>query len=292
MTTTLTRLRHIAAVARTGSFSRAAEEEGISQPALSRSIQAFEAEYDLRLFDRSQGAAVLTPAGSLAVEHAKNVLAAANELDRNMSLFGKGEAGRVAIGFGPLIASLLLPGLGRRLLQRHTNLQFVSKVNPADQMVDALFDGTIDAIIGNSGHLSQIPGVTQEHLGRIGLAIVVRKGHPLDGQDVLTMEELSAFPIASAVEGPNGFASSSAGCFVSENFHILREVVLETNCVWLTSPSFASGEVGKGQFVQLPVTDLEPAKTDIWIASRPGRSRSPALHSVMECCAEMLTAKG
>ena len=288
MTITLTRLKHVAAVARTGSFTRAAEEEGISQPALSRSIQAFEAEYGVRLFDRNQGAAALTPAGSLAVEHAKNVLAAARELDRDMTLFGKGEAGRVAVGFGPLIASMLLPALGKRLLLKHSSLQFVSKVSPADQMVGALFDGTLDAIIGNSGHLSQIPGVTQEQLGRIELSIVVRKGHPLDGRVALSMEELAEFPIASAVEGPNGFAPGSAGCFVSENFHILREVVRETDCVWLTSPSFSSGEAEADQFVQLPVTDLEPAETDIWIAFRRGRSRSPALDSLMEICAEML----
>ena len=114
MHVSLTRLRHILAVARTGSFSLAAEEEGISQPALSRSIQAFEAEYEVRLFDRSRGGATLTAAGALAVEHARNVLAAAGELDRNMSLIGKGEAGRVGVGFGPLVASLLLPGLGKQ----------------------------------------------------------------------------------------------------------------------------------------------------------------------------------
>ncbi|MCB2076822.1 MAG: LysR family transcriptional regulator, partial [Novosphingobium sp.] len=147
MITTLTRLRHITAVARTGNFTRAAEEVAISQPALSRSIQSFEAEYGVKLFERGQGGVYLTPAGSLAVEHAKNVLSAASELDRNMSLFGKGEAGRLAVGFGPLIASLLLPSLGKRLLYDHANLQFISTVSPADQLVGALFDGAIDAII-------------------------------------------------------------------------------------------------------------------------------------------------
>jgi DNA-binding transcriptional LysR family regulator len=150
----------------------------------------------------------------------------------------------------------------------------------------------LDAIIGNSGHLSQIPGVTQEQLGRIALSIVVRKGHPLDGRTSLSMEELADFPIASAVEGPNGFAPGSAGCFVSENFHILRDVVLETDCVWLTSPSFSSGKTGKGEFVALPVTDLEPAETDVWIAFRRGHSRSPALNTLTQICAEMLGSNG
>ena len=72
------------AVARSGSFSIAAEEVGISQPALSRSIQAFEQLYGLRLFDRGKGGVTLTPAGRLAVEQARGLLAAAGDFDRDM----------------------------------------------------------------------------------------------------------------------------------------------------------------------------------------------------------------
>lgn len=288
----LTRLRHILAVARTGSFSLAAEEEAISQPALSRSIQAFEAEYDVRLFDRSRGGASLTAAGALAVEHARNVLAAAGELDRNMSLVGKGVAGRVGVGFGPLVASLLLPGLGKRLMGAHPDLQLVSKIRPADQLLDALVDGTVEAIIGNSGHLSQIPGVVQEHLGSLELGMAVRSGHPLGNRGKLRMEDLARFPVASALEGPNGFAPGHTGAFVSENFHILREVALETDCVWLTSPSFVADDIREGKLVQLQIEDLQPAETDIWAAFRRGRSRSPMLDLLVETVAGMLAADG
>ncbi|MCB2059145.1 MAG: LysR family transcriptional regulator [Novosphingobium sp.] len=292
MHVSLTRLRHILAVARTGSFSLAAEEEAISQPALSRSIQAFEAEYDVRLFDRSRGGASLTAAGTLAVEHARNVLAAAGELDRNMSLIGKGEAGRVGVGFGPLVASLLLPGLGKRLMSTHPNLQLVSKIRPADQLLDALVDGTVEAIIGNSGHLSQIPGVVQEQLGTLKLGMAVRRDHPLGNGGRLTMEDLALFPVASAVEGATVFAPGHTGAFVSENFHILREVVLETDCVWLTSPSFIANDLHENKLVQLRISDLQPAETDIWIAFRRGRSRSPMLDMLVETVAEMLATEG
>ena len=128
------RLRHILAVARTASFSLAAEEEGISQPALSRSIQAFEAQYGVRLFDRSRRAVTLTPAGELAIQQARVTLAAAEELDRNMSLFAKGAAGRLGIGLGPLLASILLPAIGKTLLRASPLLQIVSRISPADEL--------------------------------------------------------------------------------------------------------------------------------------------------------------
>src|SRR5689334_16184028 len=94
----LTRLRHIVAIADTGSFSRAAEEVRITQPALSRSIATFEQRHGVRLFHRGRGGVSVTPAGALVIEQARTMLAAAGDLERSLRLFGKGEAGRVAFG--------------------------------------------------------------------------------------------------------------------------------------------------------------------------------------------------
>ena len=57
------RLRAFAAVARTGSFSRAAEELYVSQPAVSKHVASLEAELGTRLFDRSRAGVTLTPDG-------------------------------------------------------------------------------------------------------------------------------------------------------------------------------------------------------------------------------------
>lgn len=175
----LVRLRHIVAVARSGSFSIAAEEVGISQPALSRSIQAFEEEYGLRLFDRGNGPVTMTPAGKLAVEHAHRLLAVAGEFDRDMRLFEKGGAGRTGVGMGPLMASLLLPRLATSLMRENPQLTFVTRVGAPDRMLDALLDGTIEVIVGNSWQVSMVPGVEEEPLGVLPLAIVVSTRHPL-----------------------------------------------------------------------------------------------------------------
>jgi LysR family pca operon transcriptional activator len=182
----LIRLRHIVAVARSASFSVASEEVGISQPALSRSIQAFEEDYGLRLFDRGKGRVSLTPAGKLAVEHARSLLVSAGEFDRDMRLFGQGKAGRTGVGMGPLVASMLLPRLGASLMSRNPQLVLQTKVGPPDQMMDALFDGTIELIVANAAQLSDVPGVTQERLGVLSLAFVTRKDHPLAGARALT----------------------------------------------------------------------------------------------------------
>lgn len=285
-TISLVRLRHILAVARLGNFSLAAQEEGISQPALSRSIQAFEAEYDLRLFDRSRGGVALTPAGELAVEQARLTLAAASAMDRNMQLFRTGQTGRIGIGLGPMLASVLLPEISSRLLRSSPQLQIVSRISAADHLLDDLLEGHIEAIIGNQWHLSRIPGVDREPLGRLRLAMAVREGHPAAQGGRVTMADLAAYPLATAFERPHG--GQQGGTFVCENFHILRETTLATDCVWLTAPALATREGHGGRLVHLDVSDLPNEGIEIWLATRRNRMPSPVLGDVVSIAREFL----
>ena len=70
----LKRWTHIVAVADRRSFVRAAEEVHLSQPALTRSIQAAEAELGLLLFDRGTQEVVPTPAGEFIVARARQLV--------------------------------------------------------------------------------------------------------------------------------------------------------------------------------------------------------------------------
>lgn len=70
----LDQLRHLDAIARHGTVSKAADELRLSQPALSRSIQRLEAELGAPLFDRTKNRLALNDAGRLALEHAREVL--------------------------------------------------------------------------------------------------------------------------------------------------------------------------------------------------------------------------
>ena len=148
----LTRLRHIAAIARTGSFSRAAEDLHITQPALSRSIASFEQRYSLRIFDRDRSGVVPTAMGQLVIEEAQRVLRAARDLDHNLRLYAKGEGGDLAFGAGPLLA-MLLPDLGRRLLAESPAIQLRASVRTPDYLVQELLDDRIELIFGNSWNI-------------------------------------------------------------------------------------------------------------------------------------------
>ena len=60
-------------VARLGSFSRAAEEPSLTQPAVSQQILSLERQLGIRLIDRGPGGLALTDAGGLLLRHADAV---------------------------------------------------------------------------------------------------------------------------------------------------------------------------------------------------------------------------
>lgn len=288
----LTRLRHILAVARNQSFSRAAEEEGITQPALSRSIAAFEQRHRVTLFDRGRGGAHVTPAGTLVVEQAKKLLSAADDLERGLRLYGKGEAGRLAFGLGPLVASLFLPTLSQTLLASRPGLQIVTMTKPPEQLMPELLGDRIEMILGNDWRISKVPGTVLEPLGRLRLGIIARTGHPLASVPSITLADLDDYPSASAVEMPAGAMRPNSGLFVCDNFHILRETVRGTDCTWITSPAFLADDLREGRLVQLTVSDLPATYSEICVVSRRGRTRSPVALAATEQVRAMLAEMG
>ena len=281
METNLARLRHIVAVARTASFSQAAEEEGISQPALSRSIQAFERKHGVRLFDRGRAGVSLTPAGVLVVDQARGMLSAASELERSLRLYGKGEAGRVGVGFGPLMGALLVPALGSALLRARPNLQLVAVVRPGGELLEKLADGTIEMIVGNNWQLAGAPGLMQERVADTTITMVVRRGHPLAGRSALGAGELAAYPSAAPMELPRRDMHQGGGIII-DNYSVLREVTLATDCIWMTAPAFIAAELASGELVELDLAEPAARVNEISLIHRRGHTRSPAAQAVAQ----------
>jgi DNA-binding transcriptional LysR family regulator len=277
----LTRLRHIVAVARNRSFSRAAEEEGITQPALSRSVAAFEKRHGVTLFDRGGGGVHPTAAGLHVIGQAQKLLAAAGDLERSLRLYPGGETGRIAFGLGPLLSSLFLPRLAGSLLRTYPGLQIVTLTRAPDQLVGELLSDRIEMILGNNWNLGRVPGTELERLGQLKIAAMVRAGHPLASAGPVALSELEDYPVASAVELPAG-SVGIAGSFVCDNFHVLRETVLRTDCVWMSSPAFAAEDLGEGRMTQLEVADLSAGGSDICLVLKRGRTRSPVAVAVAD----------
>ncbi len=280
----LRKLNHLVTVAREGSFSRAAEVLHISQPALSRSIAGIENQYGIRIFDRGRNGAKLTPAGHLAIEDAELLLRRARTLENNLQQYGCGKTGQIAFGMGPMVASLILPSLSVDLMGQEQRLNVHATVNSAPQLLEDLKNDRIEMLFCGIGQMPRTVDTRVEVLGSIPMAMLLRTGHPLtQSGGKVTQDELFQFPILSAVELSTSTEHRVGGSFICGNYDVLKDTVLQTDSVWVSSPLLVKREIELGLITSIEVADLErPDNVEICLARMDGSTLSPSASRIID----------
>ena len=146
----LPKLRIFVAVARTGSFTRAAEAMELRQPTVSQQIQVLEHSLRTRLFDRRGRTTVLTPGGTALLLYAERILALAEEA-QTATREAAGLASRtLRLGAGNTLATYILPDLLARLQWERSDVLVQITVGNTDQLLDAVVDGRVElALVGS-----------------------------------------------------------------------------------------------------------------------------------------------
>jgi len=113
------RLRAFAAVAREGSFSRAAERLYVSQPAISKHVASLERELEAQLVVRNRRGASLTPAGDLLAEYVLRAEALLANARRALAAGGDAQVGTLALAASGIPGTYLLPAILARFHEQH-----------------------------------------------------------------------------------------------------------------------------------------------------------------------------
>jgi LysR family transcriptional regulator, transcriptional activator of the cysJI operon len=113
------RLRAFAAVAREGSFSRAAERLYVSQPAISKHVASLERELEAQLVVRNRRGASLTPAGDLLAEYVLRAEALLANARRALAADGDAQVGTLALAASGIPGTYLLPAILARFHEQH-----------------------------------------------------------------------------------------------------------------------------------------------------------------------------
>ena len=144
MTVTISELEAVLLVAETLSFRKAAELAHISQPALSRRVQAAEQKLDAKLFDRDKHGVALTAAGAELVPIAMRMLSELRDSLSDLSEFVAGRRGSINVWALPSIASALLPAAARAFQVTHPQVRLIIHAVSARQITQAVAQGTAD----------------------------------------------------------------------------------------------------------------------------------------------------
>lgn len=188
-------------VARHLSFSKAAKELSLTQPAISFQIRHMEEEFKARLFMRYPNRIELTPIGEtlfkelsrLDQEYTRMMSRVMEKLDKFW--------GTLVVGASTTIGNFFLPPLLAKFKRGHENVAVRALVDNTDQILGYLADGIVDMAIVE-GPVKPKQWIVEEAFID-ELVVIAPKNYPHEKKGMITREQLAKEPFISR-EGGSG----------------------------------------------------------------------------------------
>lgn len=181
----------VLAIVKHGTFNRAAEALGMSQPALSKSIALLERRLGEKIFERGARGSTLTEAGTIIARSAENVEQLISRVKQEIDAKAHRSQGPLWVGATPSMMLGIIPEAVTRLVKsgHHLNLSLVEDLD--DKLTAALLHGKIDLLVGPVAGLHPGPAeIIEEALAEEPFQIGVPVGHPLAGKKSLKLADL------------------------------------------------------------------------------------------------------
>ena len=183
-------LRYFLKVAEHSNFTRAAEDIGISQPALSRSVAKLEEELGQPVFERQTRKLQLTEPGLLLQSRAQQIVSLVE--DTKAEITDDGETGRVRVGAIPTIAPYFLPEILRAFGEAHSQANVIVHEDTTDQLLKSVTDGVVDLAIMALPLEARYLDI--EELFEEELLLVLSPDHPLAEKKQIRLSDIEPLP--------------------------------------------------------------------------------------------------
>lgn len=140
-------MNYVYEVYKYGSFSKAAENLYMTQPALSIAIRKLEQELGQPLFERGKSPLKLTAAGQIYIEKAEKIIAMEQECADYFQSLSELQTGKIIIGGAIISMTYLLPKLIVEFSEQYPGIEIVAKEASLPILKNMLADGVIDLIL-------------------------------------------------------------------------------------------------------------------------------------------------
>jgi len=193
-------LKYLLSLAERGSFTSAAKEHFVTQPAVSIALRKLEEELGQRLY-RIEGRTVLfTQAGEIALEYARRLSKLETELFQRMSDLGGLRRGRISLGTIDAASIYVLPEVFSRFRERFAGIEVKLEISSTMLLVEKMDAGQLDLVIGtipvDAGRDYEIFPIYSEPL-----LVIAPPGHPLADGAAVSTGSLAGHPFISFHEG-------------------------------------------------------------------------------------------
>lgn len=181
------------------SFSKAAEELHVTQPAITRHIKQLEDHFDQKLFERKGNSIDLTHAGVILLKHCKELFLLHKTLQFDMNALIVKTEGTLRIAASTTIAQYLLPEVLAKFHKKYPKVK-VSLLNANTTRVEK-------DVLDQNVEVGFIEGVTKNrelayhNFLKDEIVLVVAKGHPLFNGQAIELGDLKKIPLVLREKG-------------------------------------------------------------------------------------------
>lgn len=193
------RLKVFFTVANRLSFTKAATELFITQPAISKHIQELEEQYKIKLFDRNGSKISLTKAGELLLKHTKNIFEIYREIDFDLSALINLQQGMLRLGASTTISQYIIPPLLARFHQKLQDIKVTLLNGNTEQIESALLNKEIE--IGIVEGQSKNQSIKYTKFLKDELVLVCNSKNPLVNKEEITKEDLKTMRFLMREQG-------------------------------------------------------------------------------------------
>lgn len=195
----LHQLRYFCAIVKAGSFTRAAEKQGVSQPTLSQQIRKLETSVGATLFERQGRTLRLTQAGTVFYPAAQEILSSTKRAEAQVRQLETDIRGPLRVGVIPTILPYLIAPRLPSFQREFPEIDVTLTEDLTERLVDELLTGELDLIIVSLPLHSD--GIVCSALLRDPLVLVTPPGHRLADPDNVRTFDLSSERLMLLKEG-------------------------------------------------------------------------------------------
>jgi LysR family cyn operon transcriptional activator len=219
-------LRYFLAVAEAGSFSRAADRLGISQPSVSQQMRDLEAGLRVPLFQRRGRRILLTPRGLIFQEHARAVLHQLENFLQELNSEPGELRGALHLGVIPVLNVPLVPQLLGSFTGDYPAISITVEEISSTEIETALEEGRMDVGLGFLTRHS--PNLRYERLCTDQFTLIVAQNHPWANRRVVHFSELHQHRL---LQLPDTFVMRRMTDEICRKHQVRPHVIAEINAI-------------------------------------------------------------
>jgi DNA-binding transcriptional LysR family regulator len=183
-------LEHFLAIYETGGLRQAAALRGVTQPALTRSLQLLESAFAVTLFERGANGAAPTQAGHILKRHAQHIVNSAAYAAMEIAAIKTGQAGRLRVGSGMIWGTTTMPSVLARLHEEFPHLEITLETGLGQPLLQRLLSGHLDVVLARMPTDPLPSGFSLVELAPTWNIVYSRGGHPLQKRRKVALQDL------------------------------------------------------------------------------------------------------